>query len=190
VRLRFLIVFALTAAAIALAAAARGQPAGGRFANSTYGFSVRLPSGWQRAPSSMTPHLTDPREILSAATFPLRYRDVGCAHTPSGALEDLGPTDALVTVLERGRGGSRQGFPQRPVHFGPHEGVPSEASQCVSRPARFTDRVISFRDGRRRFYALIAFGPRVSLRTRGEAFTLLDSLRFDPARRPSWRDSG
>ena len=138
----------------------------------------------------MTPHLTDPREILSTATFPMRYRDVGCAHTPSGALGGLRPDDALVTVFERGHRGSEQGFPQRPAHFGPDQGAPSEASHCVTPPARFTDRLIWFRDGRRRLHALVAFGPRASVRTRQEASALLDNLRFDPAYRPSWRDSG
>src|SRR4051794_5372495 len=62
------------------------------------GVSVTLPAGWQAAPSSLTPHLDDPREVLAVGTYPLRYRELDCAHVPTSALADLGPTDAFVTV--------------------------------------------------------------------------------------------
>ena len=34
-----------------------------------YGVDVSLPEGWQIAPRSLTPHLLDPREIVTATTF-------------------------------------------------------------------------------------------------------------------------
>jgi hypothetical protein len=52
---------------------------------------VELPPGRQRATVSLTPGLVDPREVLSVATFPLRYRPTRCDHVPGSALEDLGP---------------------------------------------------------------------------------------------------
>jgi hypothetical protein len=56
-----------------------------------HGLSVQLPAGWQAAGVSLTPHLLDPREEMSVATFPLHYRQGRCAQFPSGTLEDLGP---------------------------------------------------------------------------------------------------
>ena len=156
-----------------------------------YRYTVQLPAGWQRATESLTPHLVDPREILSVGTFPLRHRENRCAHVPTSALEDLGPTDALVSVQERGRrGGAAAGFPPRPAHFQFSDGSTSEASTCVRRPARFTDSFIWFSDGGRRFHALVAFGLQAPERVRREAFAILDSLRFDPSFEPDWRDSG
>src|SRR5919107_4418998 len=55
------------------------------------GVTVVLPTGWRRARESLTPALTDPREVLSVATFPLRYRHTQCAQVPGAALLDLGP---------------------------------------------------------------------------------------------------
>jgi hypothetical protein len=149
------------------------------------GVTVELPPGWQPARASLTPSLRDPREVLSAGTFPLSYRETGCAHLPSSALEDLGRADALVTVQERGLdpGSSWQGFPPRPARFGPGLGGPSEASACVP-PARFTDHWFTFSDAGRHFHVLVAFGPDAPGTVRAEAWAVLDSLRVDPAVRP------
>ena len=157
--------------------------------DSAHGLSYRLPAGWHRAPRSLTPHLEDPREELSAATYPLSYRPGGCAHVATSALAELPPSGAFVTVLERGRGGSLAGFPQRPATFGPGLGGPSEASACV--PGRhFTDHWFAFADGGRKFHVDVAFGPRASDATKSAAWSLLDSLHVDARVRPSWRSSG
>jgi len=152
---------------------------------------VQLPTGWQYAQRSLTPHLFDPREVLAIGTYPLRYRDGGCAHVAGRALEDLGPTDAFITLQERGRGSrrSRSGFPQRPARFGPRLGGRSEARQCVPQ-ARFVDHWFGFSDGGRRFHVEVAFGPKASAPTRRRAWEILDGLRIDPAVRPDWRSSG
>jgi hypothetical protein len=156
-----------------------------------HGLAVELPPGWQSAPVSLTPNLSDPREVLSVATFPLRYRPTGCAHVAGSALEDLGPTDAFVTLEERGvdPGSPWAGFPARPAHFGPELGGPSEASACVP-TADFTDHWFGFTDGDRHFHVDVAFGPRASAATHNEAWAILDSLRIDPAVRPDWPSSG
>jgi hypothetical protein len=39
-----------------------------------HGFTMGLPAGWHRAGRNLTPHLLDPHEILSVATYRLRYR--------------------------------------------------------------------------------------------------------------------
>jgi hypothetical protein len=153
--------------------------------------AVTLPAGWQLAPRSLTPHLTDPREVVAAATYPLRYRTTACAHMPGSALEDLGPQDAFVTLQERGldRRSSWKGFPARPRHFGPRLDGASEARQCVPK-ARFTDHWFGFTDGGRHFHVLVAFGPKASAKTRRQARGILDGLRIDRTVRPGWPSSG
>jgi hypothetical protein len=135
--------------------------------------------------------LTDPREVLAVATFPLRYRRTACTHVAGSAFEDLGPDDAFVTLLERGldRGSAWLDFPERPVHFGPHLGGPSEASACVP-GAHFNDHWFGFTAQGRHFHADVAFGPQASAATRAEAWAILDSLRVDPRTRPDWRAAG
>ncbi|MEY2440843.1 MAG: hypothetical protein QOJ46_269 [bacterium] len=187
-------VFSATALAAALTLAACGaddaaKPAASK--HDAHGIAVTLPRGWQRAPRSLTPHLTDPREVVAVGTFPLRYRRTLCAHMPGSALEDLGPRDAFVTLQERGldRGSSWKGFPRRPKHFGPRLGAASEANGCAPK-AHFTDHWFGFTDGGRHFHVLVAFGPKASANTRRQARTILDGLRIDPKVRPDWPSSG
>jgi hypothetical protein len=152
-----------------------------------HGLAVELPVGWQTAEESLTPELGDPRERLSAGTFPLRYRGLGCAHMPSSALADIGPRDAFLTLQERGvdPGSDWEGFPPRPQHFGPLPHDASEASNCVRDP-RFTDHWIWFTDGGRHFHLLVAFGTQASAATRQQTWSILDSLVVDPEVRPDW----
>jgi hypothetical protein len=155
------------------------------------GLTVKLAPGWQATRTSLTPHLTDPREVLAVATFPLRYRPTGCAHVAGSALEDLGPTDAFITLQERGTdpGSSWADFPPRPAHFGPQLGGASEASACVP-SARFADHWFGFTDGGRHFHAEVAFGPEASAATRDQAWAILDSLHVDPSVLPDWHSAG
>src|SRR4051812_9041213 len=138
----------------------------------SHGISAQLPPGWQTAPRPLTT-TSDPREVLSAGTYPLRYRAVGCDHMPTSALRDLGPRDALVTLLER----RRAHFPPRPSHFGPHRGDGGSDAQACARRAHFTDHWFTFRDNRRDFPVLLALGRRASAQTRRQAWGLLDSLK-------------
>jgi hypothetical protein len=46
---------------------------GTRINDVRHGFGVGLPARWYRARRNLTPQLLDPREILSVATYPLRY---------------------------------------------------------------------------------------------------------------------
>jgi hypothetical protein len=157
----------------------------------TRGLTVNLAPGWQATRASLTPHLADPREVLSVATFPLRYRPTDCAQVAGSALEDLGPSDAFITLQERGTdpGSSWADFPARPAHFGPQLGGASEASACVP-SARFVDHWFGFTDGGRHFHVEVAFGPEASAATRDQAWAVLDSLDVDPSVRPGWRSSG
>jgi hypothetical protein len=157
----------------------------------TRGVAVELADGWQAAPASLTPNLTDPREVLAVGTYPLRFRETECAHMPGSALQDMGPSDALITIMERGTepGSTWPDFPARPAHFGPELGGASEASACAP-GARFTDHWFGFSDGDRHFHVLVAFGPRASATVRAQAWATLDRLKIDPGLAPDWRSSG
>ena len=189
-----LTVLALAIAGCAETAAAPPQarqsaPAGASV--QAHGLTAKLPQGWHAATESLTPHLTDPREELAVATFPLRYRPTGCAHVAGSALDDLGPGDAFVTLQERGLGvpDGEGDFPARPAHFGPELGGPSEASACVPR-AHFADHWFGFSDGGRHFHVMVAFGPQATADGQQQAWAILDRLRVDPGVMPDWRSSG
>jgi hypothetical protein len=185
--MRRFVCLALTLSALLAACGSASRPA--TSTTTANGLTVALPAGWQSAHESLTPHLTDPREQLAVGTYPLRYRETGCAHVPGSALEDLGPTDAFVELEERGIGASASGFPARPEHFGPTLGSRSEASGCVP-SARFEDHWFTFSDAGRRFHVRVAFGPDAPQAIRRQAWAILDSLRVDPATHPTWRSVG
>jgi hypothetical protein len=106
-------------------------------------------------------------------------------------LGDLGPSDAFVTLQERGLGvpAGEPDFPARPARFGPALGGPSEASACVP-GARFSDHWFGFRDGGRAFHVMVAFGPDASPEVQRQAWAILDSVRVDPGVVPQWQSSG
>ena len=154
------------------------------------GFTVSLPEGWERAEKTVSPLLTEPREVLAAATYPLRHRPTNCEAFAGGARQDLGPADALVTIQERGFDHSSQwsDFPPRPASFVMKRAEPPEPA-CGDRPGTET-WWLPFTDAGRHFYALVVIGPDASRRVHEEAFALIDTLRFDPAVQPDWQASG
>jgi len=158
--------------------------------NKSRGFTVSLPPGWRLSTESLTPELLDPRERLSAATFPLVYRHGACNHMPDGALREMGPADGFVTVQERGGSPGAAGFPPRPPSFGASvEQSDGDIASCLGHSADTREYWIPFRDAHRRFYALVVLGVRAPQRTRDEAFGILDRLRFDPTVQPDWKSS-
>ena len=149
------------------------------------GISVSYPSEWLRADERLMPTLADPRELVAVSTFDARRGGENCAHMPENAIEGMGPTDALVVLEERlgdfGAGsGTPADYPARPERFGPANGYPSEAVDCLDRPKEFFDRFIPFRDSGRRFYAYIALGTETPPATRAEAWSILDRLGIEP----------
>lgn len=164
----------------------RPSPTSSRVVDRIHGLAFTLPAGWHRASTNLTPHLVDPREELSAATYALHYRRGNCAQVPA-ALGAIPPTGAFVTMQERGAG-SGAGFPSRPVHFGPGLGGPADFRGCFRRPI-YRDSWFTFADHGRHFHVEVAFGPRTSRATQQQAWALLDSLRIDPRVRPNWRGS-
>jgi hypothetical protein len=180
-RARWLGVLALCAAGCG-AVAATGAAGGGTAGSPARGDGLRftIPAGWHAARGSLTPHLTNPREVLTVGTgsLPAGGR---CAQFPSAALTAIRPTDALVTVQERL--GSPRSFPARPRRFAlPAVHDTSEAGACAGPGASFTSYWFEFRDGGRGFHVLVAFGLSASPARRREALAVLDSLQITPRR--------
>jgi hypothetical protein len=150
-----------------------------------YGVTVNLPKGWSLAKASLTPHLLDPHEILTATTFPVAPVERPCTQFPAVA---LAPRGAIVTVQERAGAAA---FAPRPARFAPEPVSPVTArivQSCVGGPGALSYQ--SFSDGMRNFQALIVVAPSASDRVRGEAYAILDRLRFDPSFTPWWRPAG
>ena len=146
--------------------------------------TVSHPPDWLPAPERLMPGLSDPRELVALSTFDARRGGENCAHMPENAIEDMGPTDALVVVEERlaeVEGGLPSDYPPRPSHFGASDGgYPSEAVDCLDRRKEFFDRLIPFSDAGRSFYAYVAFGPETPSAVRTEAWAILDRLEIAP----------
>ena len=143
-----------------------------------HGFSVHYPAGWTRSDRSLTPQLVDPAEILSVGTFPMRPGGPNCVQFPVNAITDLGPGDALISILERERG-DVGAYPPRPEAFGPQYGSDGDESRhCLDAPKEFSHWWIAFSDQGRAFYAYVAMGSEVTDQRRDEAWAILDSLRF------------
>src|SRR5579863_10258555 len=99
------------------------------FQNVRYHYHVTYPSNWHRASRSLTPHLSDPHEILTVGTGRLPVGGPRCAQVPVSALEAVGPTGALVSIQERSPATADGGFPPRPARFG-FRPEPTEISAC------------------------------------------------------------
>jgi hypothetical protein len=183
----------------------RGEPAqsasakapGWTYEDRRWGYSVTFPSNWHRAGRSLTPSITDPVEILSLATFPLREGDELCGARGGGPLARVEPAGALVTIQERGRGAyGGADFPPRPSHFRPDPALPGRSTwpYCAVRPGDpplpMLDYWFGFGDAGRAFHVLVAVGRSAPAGVRRDAFRILDSLRFDANVKPDWQSSG
>jgi hypothetical protein len=157
------------------------------YQSADWGYTVSFPTTWQRAENPVS-RITDPREILSLGTFPLRYRPTNCEAFAGSAREDLGPTDAFLTILERGvdRGSEWLDFPPRPKRFSPTpENAEGSEPACGDRPG--TDgRWLNFTDAGRHFHVQIVLGPDAPSTVRHDAWKILNSLRLDPNAKPDW----
>jgi hypothetical protein len=97
-------------------------------------FSIRYPAAWERSAQSLTPILSDPREIVSVGTYHMRPGGELCEHLPANALEDLGPEDAFLSIQERAQP-HLDLYSPRPPQFTlgqPTEGF--EGVDCVREP--------------------------------------------------------
>ena len=133
---------------------------------------VSLPPHWFIAPQTLTPHLSDPHEVFSVATFPLAYKQGRCNHQPDGAAARMTSRDALVTLQERR---AAHLFAPRPAHFAPALGTRLET--CL--PA-MESLMFEFSEAGRSFHALVYIGRQASQQTKDQAFATLDRLRMRP----------
>jgi hypothetical protein len=165
---------------------AEPSPTGTTYTDKRWGYSVAFPGTWHRAIEAVARELTEPREVLSLATFPLRYHPTDCEAFAGAARSDLGSHDAFLTVQERGYDpvSDWRDFPSRPEHFHPTSGEPAEA-RCGDPPGA-TVYWRNFTDAGRHFHTLVVIGPDAPGSVRSEAWRILDSLRLDPDRRPTW----
>jgi hypothetical protein len=158
-------------------------------------FSVTYPAHWFVSDVPINDWMCQPFEILALATYPLRPggEAVMDAQLPSNAVEDLGPNDILIWVLDSGSacGGERtsgdgSGFPERPDRFGPVNVCDDFDRLC---PSDGKDQVpgirgwwIGFEDSGRAFYVFVGMGEEAYADpARAQlVWDVLDSLRFLP----------
>jgi hypothetical protein len=104
------------------------------YRDAQHGLSLTLPPGWHRARRSLTPTLSEPREILSVGSYRLRYNRrsrCGVPGCPLPALDGFGRGDVLISIQERRN-------VRRPVEAGlPHAVAHSRPNRCdcTTRPA-------------------------------------------------------
>lgn len=146
-----------------------------------HGYSVVLPAGWYRARRNLTPQLVDPRELLSVATYPLRYRRrarcriTGC---PTPALNGFRATDILVSIQERVR--ARPATADVAIELTPRQtGLGAGPRGCTrGRVAWYAFE--NFAEAGRSLYVFAVVGERAPARARRDLKRLLRSLRFSP----------
>jgi hypothetical protein len=146
-----------------------------------HGYSVVLPAGWYRARRNLTPQLVDPREILSAATYPLRYqRRASCriAGCPTPALNGFRATDILVSIQERVN--ARPTTADVAIDLQPRQtGLGAGPRGCArGRVAWYA--FDNFAEAGRSLYVFVVMGERAPASRREDLERLLRSLRFSP----------
>jgi hypothetical protein len=156
-------------------------PAAGTTTEAPHGFTVTYPSDWTPASEILTPTLSDPREIFALGTYPLRPGGPTCSNFPVNAIEDLGPTDALIWLTERQDVSGNVSIPTRPSAFETWwkniRGV-DETAFCLSAPKEFEHHYGEFSDAGRVFGLYVAYGASASPKTLSELWAILNSMNF------------
>jgi hypothetical protein len=153
---------------------------GARITDVRHGYSVALPAGWYRAGRNLTPELVDPREILSVATYPLRYnrrarcRISGC---PTPALNGFRATDILMSIQERVH--ARRATKDVAIELERRQAARVGKGNCTrGRVAWYVFE--AFAEAGRNLYVLVVVGKRAPARARADLKRMLDSPRFSP----------
>lgn len=154
------------------------------------GYSISFPGSWHRATERMS-RISEPREMLSLATMPLRWHHTDCEAFAGAAGVSMGPGDVVLTVWERGYDPHSEwlDFPPRPGSFGPVPNTEPSGSGCGERPGT-SIHWRNFSDSGRHLHTLVRIGPDAPPSAGSEAWQILDSLRLDPDYKPSWPASG
>jgi hypothetical protein len=122
----------------------------------------------------------DPREILSVATYPLRYKRRGARcripGCPTPALNGFRPTDILVSIQERVH--ARRTTEDVAIDLNRQQaGLGRAAGNCTrGRVAWYAFE--AFAEAGRSLYVLVVVGKRAPARARADLKRLLGSLRF------------
>jgi hypothetical protein len=154
---------------------------GMRVSDARHSFSVALPAGWYRAPRNLTPQLIDPREILSVATYPLRYergarcRIGGC---PTPALNGFQATDILMSIQERRR--ARATTEDIAIDLKPRQTLLGAGPGSCTRGRVAWYAFEAFATAGRSLYVFVVVGKRAPARALADLKRVLDSLRFRP----------
>lgn len=153
---------------------------GSRITDVRHGYSVALPAGWFRAQRNLTPELLEPREILSVATYPLRYqrrarcRIPGC---PTPALNGFRATDILMSIQERVH--ARTTTEDVAIDLERRQTDLGGTGNCTrGRVAWYAFE--SFAEAGRSLYVLAVVGTRAPATARADLKRVLGSLRFSP----------
>ncbi len=151
---------------------------GAHVTDGRHGYSVALPAGWYRAARNLTPNLVDPREILSVATYPLRYkararcRIPGC---PTPALNGFRATDILMSIQERTH--ARRATKDVAFDLERRQVVRGGTGNCARGLVAwyaFDD----FAEAGRSLYVLVVVGKHAPATARADLRRVLNSLRF------------
>jgi hypothetical protein len=152
-------------------------------------FTVTYPASWLVADRLINTWVSDPHEILSLATYPLRPggHAVTDGQVPSNAIDDMGPDDVFIWVNEDTSGGG-EGYPARPGSLSPE--TICENTRCVDGQALGIEGIRAwwtyFGDEGRGIYVFVGMGDDAYRGpTLGEAWAVVDSLRFAPTRVPA-----
>jgi hypothetical protein len=157
------------------------------YRDAQHGLSLTLPPGWHRARRSLTPTLSEPREILSVGSYRLRYNRrsrCGVPGCPLPALDGFGRGDVLISIQERRnvRRPVEAGFSPRRRPFAPEpmrlHYPPGARWRCARRVLGQTTWT-PFTDNGRAFYAFVAVGRAATSATRRDARRVIERLAFD-----------
>lgn len=136
------------------------------------------PPTWHRVDNDLVnPETREPFDSMTLATFPIRIGDTTCPHIPTLALMDLGPTDALVSVIftrlspEDAARWPDEGFGAQ--DFGTISD-PVEAQTCSDRPDLEVHRGPMSGMGPE---VTVAFGEDVTDEIRAQTWDVVSSLR-------------
>lgn len=145
---------------------------------------VAYPREWHLAEETLTLNLSDPREMFSLGSFPLRPGQPNCAQVPTQALHDMGATDVFLTVQERTSNADTTAFYARPDEFGPTSGSTDHVFYDCLEPEERDDigaiHWIWFTDQGRYFHVLVALGREAATTDVSAAWNVLDQLEIRP----------
>ncbi len=151
---------------------------------SEFGMVVTHPTDWYLAEESLTPNLSNPREVFSLGSFPLEPGGPNCAQIPSQALHDMEATDVFVTVQERGSDAIPSGFDPRPDQFGPTPGSDNNALYECLEPGELDDigsiHWLWFTDQDRYYHVAVAIGRNATAERVSAVWDVLDELVIEP----------